>query len=152
MEIVFDSNVREDDVSHLNDALQPFQVPQGEARNSISWSHNAKGPLLLHSRTFVCVCVYVRLHMCSTLTPPPQLYLPSILITPSLAFTGLNGFSHVPPTPGCDLLPCYTTRRIDECSCESLTPSNRHGCTDRHTLQDFIETLSFFLQHCCMFV
>lgn len=63
------------------------------------------------------------------LTLLPQQYLPSILITPSLAFTGLTECLHVSPSPICKLLPCYTTWQIDECSCDSLKPSNRHKNT-----------------------
>lgn len=96
----------------LNDALQPFQVLQGQAGLNISWSHNANRPLLLHSRQFVLVCVSV----CAcdyTYVVPPHSYTPAVPPVHFdhslfLVFTGLTEFVHVSPTPVCDLLPCYT--------------------------------------------
>lgn len=107
-------------MSHLNDTLQPLQVPQREAGNIASWSHKANGPVLLHSRKFEYLCEITRVP--SSLLHPSSTSLS--LITPSLVFTGLTGVVHVSLTPGCDLLPCYTTRQTDECSCESHPPSS----------------------------
>lgn len=126
----------QDEMFLLNDALQPFQVSQGQAGHNISWFHYANRPLLLHSRQCVYVCVIT--HAWAPVTPPPpNQYLPSILITPFLAFTGLTEFVHVSPTPVCNLLPHYTTWQIDECTCDSLVASNRHRNTrmvaHRHT-------------------
>lgn len=60
----------------LNDALQPFQVSKGQAGHNISWFHYANRPLLLHSRQFVCMCVFVithawPLHSSTPAVPPP---------------------------------------------------------------------------------
>ena len=102
---------------------------------NISRFHYANRPPLLHSRQSVYVCVCVCVCVCdytcvAPVTPPPQQqYISSILITPSLAFTGLTEFVHVSPTPVCDLLPCYTTWQIHECCCDSLIASNRHKNT-----------------------
>lgn len=49
-----------DEMFLLNDALQPFQVSQGQASHNSSWFHYANRPVLLHSRRFVCMCVCVR--------------------------------------------------------------------------------------------
>lgn len=132
----------------LNIALQPFQVSQGQDGHNISWFLNANKPLL-HSRLFVCVCVWLHVW--------PQQYRPSIFITPYLAFTGLTEIVHVSPTPFCDLIPCYAAWQKDECSCDSLIASNRHekgkhGCTKRNALRDPTESLNLYLQPCCVFV
>lgn len=113
--------------------------------------------LLHHSRQLVCVCVW--LHMRGLLTTP----LPSILITPCLAFV------HVSPLPVRNLLPCYTSWQTDECSFDSFIASNlhritslvthtnrqththtdrqthEHGQTDTH-LSDLTESLSLYLK------
>lgn len=121
--------VNVDEMFLLNDSLQPFQVSQGQAGHSISWFHYSNRPLLHHSRQLECVCVCVWLHMRGLLTTP----LPSILITPCLAFV------HVSPLSVCDLLPCYTSWQTDECSFDSFIASNLHRIislvihTDRKT-------------------
>lgn len=106
----------------------------------------------------MCLCVCV-IYTCvaPSLLHPSSTPLPSILITPSLAFTGLTEFVHVSPTPVCDLLPCYTTWQRDECSRDSLAASNGKETrawlqTRRHALQDPTESLSLYLQHCWAFV
>ncbi len=72
--------VHEDEMFLLNDALQPFQVLQGQADHNIPWFHYANRPLLLHSRQCVyeCVCICVTPHHCAALssTSPPFRSLP----------------------------------------------------------------------------
>lgn len=93
--------------------------------------------LLLHSRQLVCGCVFMCVcdHTCVA-SWLPQSHLPSILITPSLAFV------HVSPSPVCDLLPCYTTWQIDECSCDSLVASNTSSAAHTHTAAHYKISLS----------
>lgn len=101
----------------------------------------------LSSITVGSLSVCVWLHMRGLLTTP----LPSILITPCLAFV------HVSPLSVCDLLPCYTSWQTDECSFDSFIASNLHRIislvihTDRKThththLSDLTESLSLYLK------
>ena len=87
------------------------------------------GSLSMYVCVCVCVCACDYTCVAPVTLPPQQQYIPSILITPSLAFTGLTEFVHVSPSPVCDLLPCYTTWQIHECCCDSLIASNRHKNT-----------------------
>lgn len=132
------------------------QVSQGQAGHSISWSQYANRSPLLHRRRFVCVCVCVWF----THAWPPLLHTgrtsPPFWSLPLKAFTGLTEFVHVSPVPACDLLPCYTTWQIDECSYDSLKPSNRRKKTQAWLHTDthwkiLTDSLSLCLQPCCMF-
>lgn len=93
----------------------------------------------LSSITVGSLCVSVRDYTCGLLTPP----LPSILITPRLAFV------HVSPLPVCNLLPCYRSWQTDECSFDSFVASNSHrtasSVAHRHT-NEISESLSLCLK------